>query len=544
MSAYDYAMAGELSDRRTYVVDRDRYATIARETAASVQRFSAAALSATIDRAGPLRDRLVALADGLTELATDANTYADGGDPQVFARVTADVARSWEDLRAVQRFGRPVDTDLAKTIARGSSFVVESAVKNVYAVTVGPYATLADADAAAKRMGTVEQVSRVAPFLVRVGTYTDQKAADDALAALSSKGFTGLRTDEQDVTFTRTGPSPDVELWREPERVFDTWGLARRVAVSPNALWLATGSDDGTVAIFSGDGVLRSLPKFNAGVSQLVFSDDARWLMGGGQTLANFMLPPGTAVGTMVHLASPAQQVVYVPTAYYFAAIAKGPTGQPSGGAGVLTGRAPDGQQLSVFPIEAPAAGGALAATAAGELYVATTSRGTNVTDIEVINLAKDKQMRGVLHVPGNVQALAIDRSGILGAVQTDEGLYRFGPHDTDPAGTLFRISDGVEAFAFGPGGRLYTLEKERITARDLRGELVWSSPLVDGRRLVIASRPVVLDAAGDLLVFDDTGHPDRLGVTGNVQDVSASSDGKLVAVLTDGRRALLFKLP
>lgn len=542
MSAYDYAMAGDLADRHTYIVDRARYAAIVQETTASVQRFSAAALTATIDRAGPLRDRLVALADGLTDLANDANTYAAGGDPQVFARVTADVARSWDDLRAVQRFGRPVDDDLAKRIARGSSFVVESSVRKVYAVTVGPYSTLADADAAAKGMGTVERVSRVSPFLVRVGTYSDPQRADSALNTLSAKGFTGLRTEEQNVTFTRTGPSPDVELWREPERVFDTWGLARRVAVSPNALWVATGSDDGTVAIFNGDGVLRSLPKFNAGVSQLVFSDDARWLMGGGQTLANFILPQGTAVGTMVRLASPAQQVVYVPAAYYFAAIAKGPTGKPDGGPGVLTGRSPDGRPLSVFPADAPAAGGAIAATAAGELYVATTSNGA--TDIERYTVANAWKKEGILTVPGQVQALAVDRSGILGAVQTDRGLYRFGPHDTDPKSTLFRISDGVLSFAFGPGGRLYTLEKERVTARDLGGELVWSSPLIDGRRLVIASRPVVLDAAGDLLVFDDKGHSDRLGVTGNVQDVSASSDGKHVAVLTDGRRALLFKLP
>ena len=32
MSAYDYALAGTLSSRRTYVVDRDRYASIVRTT--------------------------------------------------------------------------------------------------------------------------------------------------------------------------------------------------------------------------------------------------------------------------------------------------------------------------------------------------------------------------------------------------------------------------------------------------------------------------------------------------------------------------------
>ncbi len=543
MSAYDYALAGTLSGSRTHVVDPERYAAVVRETSASIQRFSAAALSATIDRAGPLRDRLVALADGLVDVSRDANVYADGGDPQVFARVTADVSRSWDDLRALQRIARPLDDALTRTIGRGSSFVVGSTAKTVYAVTVGPYATSAEADAAAKKIGKVEKVAAAAPFVVRVGTYADVKDADASITALSTKGFTGLRTVEQKVTFTRTGPSPDVELWREPERVFDTWGLARRVAISPNALWVATGSDDGTVAIFTGDGVLRSLPKFNAGVSQLVFSEDAKWLMGGGQTLANFILPQGTAVGSMVRLASPAQQVVYVPGAYYFAAIAKGPTGETAGGAGVLTGRSPDGQPLFIFPMEAPAAGGAIAATAAGELYVATTSKG--VTDIErfvIVDRAWRKD--GILTIPGQIQSLAIDRGGILGAAQTDRGLYRFGPHDTDPQKTLFRISDGVKDFAFGPGGRLYVLEKDKVTARDLRGELVWSVPLVDGRRLVIASRPVVLDAAGRLLVFDEKGRSEDLGVTGNVQDVSASADGQRVAVLADGRRALIFKLP
>ncbi|MBU6422829.1 MAG: hypothetical protein KGQ88_02200, partial [Chloroflexi bacterium] len=116
ISAYDYAMAGDIAGAHTYVVDRARYAQIAREQTASIQRFSSAALAATIDRAGPLRDRLVTLADGLTEVSNDAGTYAAGGDPQVFARVVADVARAWDDLRAVQRTGRPVDNELAKTI--------------------------------------------------------------------------------------------------------------------------------------------------------------------------------------------------------------------------------------------------------------------------------------------------------------------------------------------------------------------------------------------------------------------------------------------
>ncbi|MBU6424167.1 MAG: hypothetical protein KGQ88_09055, partial [Chloroflexi bacterium] len=178
-------MAGELSGAHTYVVDRARYAQIVTGSTTSIQRFSAAALAATIDRAGPLRDRLVTLADGLTDVSNDADTYAAGGDPQVFARVVADVVRAWDDLRAIQRMGRPVDNELARTIARGSSFVVEASAKDVYAVTAGPYPTLGEADAAAKRIGNVEQVSHVAPFLVTIGTYAGQKDADAAVTATS-----------------------------------------------------------------------------------------------------------------------------------------------------------------------------------------------------------------------------------------------------------------------------------------------------------------------------------------------------------------------
>lgn len=513
-----------------------------RSTVAGIQRFSGSTLSATLDAAGPLRERLVTLADGLVDLSRDASAYVDGGDTAVFARVTAGVARSWEDLRALQRLLRPADDDLSRTIARGSAFVVDPRSDRVTTVTVGPFASASEADAAAKRIGTVEMVARTSPFVIRVGTYADAKAADLALTALTAKGFTGLRVDEQRFTFTRSGPAPETELWREPERVFDTWGLARRVAVSPGASWVATGSDDGTIAIFSGDGTLRSLPRFTAGVAHLAFSDDGRWLMGGGQTLANFILPQGTAVGTQVRLPSPAQQLVYVPRSYYFAAIAKGPTGDPAGGAGVLAGRAPDGAPLASFPLTTPAAGGALAATRAGELYVATNSKGD--TDIEVLALSRDRQMRGVLRVPGEVRALAVDPGGSLGAVMTDKGVYRFGPHDTDPARTLARIADPVVDIAFGLDGTLYLLTKTRLSAHDLRGERLWSVPLVDARRLVVATRPVVLDGADRLLAFTSKGAAEDLGTSGTVQDVAASPDGRRVAVLADGRRALLFKLP
>jgi hypothetical protein len=543
LSAYDYGLAGSLSGQRVYAVDPLRYAAVARAAAARIQRFSGNALNATLDSSGPIKERVVALADGLIDLSRSASAYADGSDPAQFASVTAAVAHSWDDLRALTPYLRPKDEDLARTIARGASFAVTAKAQHMWVITVGPFATSADADAAAKRIGSVEQVSRSAPFTVRAGSYPDKKASDAANAQIAAKGFTGLVVEEDRYTFTRSGPIPDVELWREPERSFDSPGGARRVAVSPNAAFIATGSDDGTVAVFTGEGVLRSLPRFNAGVAYLSFSEDGRWLFGGGQTLANFILPQGTPVGAQIKMPSPAQQVVYVPKAYYFAAVSKGPTGEASGGAGLVAGRAPDGVPLASFPIPIPASGGAMAATRAGELYIATNS-GTGVTDVEVLDLTRDRTMRGVLHVPGDYRALAIDPGGVLGAVMTDKGVYRFGPHDTDPAKTLTRIADPVMDLAFGIDGTLYLLTKTKLFAHDLRGELLWSTSLIDGRRLIIAKRPVVLDASDRLLVFSGKGVMEELGVSGSVQDVAASLDGQRVAVLNDGKRALLFKLP
>jgi hypothetical protein len=543
LSAYDYGLAGSLSGQRVYAVDPVRYAAVARATAARIQRFSGNALAATLEASGPVKERVITLADGLVDLARGASAYADGGDPAQLASVTGAVARSWDDLRALTQYLRPKDEDLARTISRGSSFVVTAKPQHVWGITVGPFATSAEADSAAKRIGTVEQVARSAPFVIRVGTYPDKKSSDTASAQLTAKGFTGLVVEEDRFTFSRSGPLPDVELWREPERVFDTWGAARRVAVATNAAFIATGSDDGTVAVFSGEGALRSLPRFNAGVAYLAFSDDARWLFGGGQTLANFLLPQGTPVGGQVKLPSPAQQVVYVPKAYYFASVSKGATGEPSGGPGVVAGRAPDGAPLLSFPITIPSSGGALATTRAGELYIATNS-GKGETDVEVLDLTRDRTMRGVLKVPGEYRALAIDPGGVLGAVMTDKGVFRFGPHDSDPAKTLVRIADPVMDLAFGLDGTLYLLSKNKLAAHDLRGELLWSTPLIDGRRLIIAKRPVVLDAADHLLVFSGRGSMDDLGISGSVQDVAASPDGQRVAVLSDGRRAVLFKIP
>ena len=101
------------------------------------------------------------------------------------------------------------------------------------------------------------------PFVVR-SSFKDRAAADAAVAALAKQQVVALVIDQTSYAFSRTGPAPDAELWREPERFIDTHSGARKIALSVDAKLLATGSDDGVVAIFTSDGVLRSLPKANA----------------------------------------------------------------------------------------------------------------------------------------------------------------------------------------------------------------------------------------------------------------------------------------
>jgi WD40 domain-containing protein len=538
LSAYDYALAGTLTGARTHIVSIPRYSSVVRDSAANIQRFTGNALGATLDASGPLRDRVVTLADSLVDVSRSATRYADGGDPAAFAEVVSGVRQSWKDLDALAKLVRPADPELLATIQRGASFVVAATPGKIYALTVGPFASSTEAGDAARRIGTVESVSTESPFVVRVGTYTDKAAGQAQVTSLSVKGFTGVLSEEERYRFARTGPTPDAELWREPARVFDTWGGARRVAVAPNAEYVVTGSDDGTVAVFSGNGTLRSLPRFFAGVAHLVFSDDGKWAMGGGITLVNFALPQGVGVGVPVRLETPATEVVYVPGANYFAAIAKG-----DGGAGVIAGRAPDGVPLTpIFPISLPESGGALAANAAGELYWAWSDSGT--TELDVLNMAGDRQKHGVMKVPGTVSELVVTRDGAHGAVMTDQGVYSFGPHAPNPSATLKRVGDPVRQIAIGADGTLYLMTQTKITALDPRGEVAWTSALVDGRRLVIADRPIVLDGADRLLTFTKGGIAEDLGTSGTIQDVAASPDGKRIAVLADSSRAQIFKLP
>ena len=159
---------------------------------------------------------------------------------------------------------------------------------------------------------------------------------------------------------------------------------------------------------------------------------------------------------------------------------------------------------------------------------------------LEVLRLGVERTLRAVAR---SGTARAYDRPR-LGAILTDQGVYRFGPKDGDPPKTVSRVLGPVRDIAFGQDGVLYALEAKRLTALDPGGAVLWTAPLTDGRRLLAAARTVVLDGPDRLLVVGPGGAFDELGAGGAVQDVAMSLGGRRVAAVVDSKRALLFELP
>ena len=550
MSAYDYALAGAYAGEKVLVVSGDRYVAVMRGLVPKLGDIRSLSLSATANAAGLVRDAVVSLADSLTDLAKDSGTYSDVSDAGLFAKTIGDTVAAWDRLKALAA-RLPADRELQATIARGSAMTVSARSDPQFALNAGPYATAADADAAAKRIGTVIAVTRTAPFLVRVATYPAKPQADAAGATLKAKGIDVVSVaEEKKYTFTRGGTAPDVELWREPVRVVDGPGGSRRSALSPDGKWIAIASDDGFVAIYSATtGALVALPKLSAGVTALLFSNDSAWLFAGGASATMLFVPSGQSPltpATLMRFPSAITQVLHItlPTARSFVAVSKGATGQPGGGAGLIGARAPDGAPLGdPFPLTTPAAGGFIGATDSGELFIATTS-GTK-TDVEALRVGKERSPRGVISVPGGtVGDLALDPKGDRAAVVTDQGTYRFEPHSADPGKTLQRVGAPMRAVAFGADGTFYQMDKDKVTATGPDGLQRWQAPLTDGRRLVVAAtRTLIWDGADVVWAIARDGTVDALGTDGTVQDVVASPDGKRAAVVLNGRRALVFEL-
>jgi hypothetical protein len=544
VSAYDYGLAGALAGEKTRTVAAARYGAVMRATAKTISSFNAAVLAGTLDRTGAIRERLVPLADGLSDLSRDVETYADGGDPAAFTRVLSDVTAGWQRLRDLST-ALPKDAALQGTIARGMSFVVMSNSSTQSTITTGPYASAAEARQALQRMGSPLNGSftQAAPFVVRIGPYGDRAAADTASAGLTKQGVTNIVTDAASYAFARSGPAPDAELWREPSRVQEVRATSRKIAVSSDGAWLLTGSDDGFAALFDPKGTLTALPEGFAGMSVLQFSDggDTQTFAVGGQVVTFLAVPSGENIGSGMRFTGAATQMLFVPSTRVFVAASTGSTGLATGGPGLVGGRAADGGVIGdPFPIVTPSSGARIAASDAGDVYVATTSEGA--FDIEVFRPGRDAELTGVARIAGVGRALAVDRTGKFAAAVTDQGTYRFAVADPK---TLTRVAGAVRDVAFAPDGTLYLLDQTSLMAMGQDGAVKWTATLVDGRRLVAGRRAVVLDGTDRLLVFGPgDGAADELGAGGTINDVTMSRDGQVIGVIVDARRAVLFTLP
>jgi len=537
-SIYDYALVGGLNGDKVRAVSADRFATVARAQAGLIRTNTTTVVGATVDAVGPVRDRLVALADGLTDLSRDALTYADVRDAAALARVFSGVERGWASLRELTS-ALPADAALRAAIDRGTSIKSTASSKQRFTLNVGPYTTAAEAADAAKAIGANATAATEAPFIVRVGPYPDRAAADKAAATLATQKLAAIVTEDAAYTFARGGAVPDAELWREPERSIDVHALARKIALSQDAALVATGSDDGFLTLHTRDGVLKALVKYNAGVNQVAFTNDARFLMGGGQVLSNYVMPsPGDSVGVPVRLTGAAQSLVYVPGVDVFAASAGGTDG------GIIGGRTPDGLPLAApFPIGLGPSGGLLAASDYGDLFIAWQTSGGY--EVRMFRPGVERSTKGVLRVPGIGKAFAIDPSGAYGAAVTDQGTYRFQVNAVDPTKTLAKLTTPVRDVVFARDGTLYLLDAQRVVAVDAEGATRWTARLVDGRRIAVGMRAVVLDGADRLVALDPkTGAIDELAPVGQIQDLVVSRDGRWVGLIAEAKRAVLFRLP
>ena len=544
VSAYDYGLAGALAGEKTRTVAAARYGSVIRGTTQTISAFNAAVLTGTLDRAGPIREKLVPLADGLSDLGRDGGTYADGGDPAAFTRVISDVIVGWQRLRDLSTV-LPKDDVLQSTIARGLSFQVTSKSSTQSTITTGPYSSVAEAKQALQRMGSPlnGSYSQTAPFVVRIGPYGDRAAADAASTGLTKQGVINIVTDAASYAFARSGPLPDAELWREPSRVLEVRATSRKIGLSSDGSWIVTGSDDGYAALFNPVGTLTALPQSYAGMSVLQFSvgGDVQTFAVGGQVVTFLKVPTGENLGEGMRFTGAATQILFVPSTRIFVAASTGSTGLPGGGPGLIGGHAADGELIGdPFPIVTPAAGARIAASDAGDVYVGTTSGGN--FDIEVFRPGRDTELTTIARVAGVGTAFAVDSSAKFAAAVTDQGTYRFALADPK---TMTRVAGVVRDIAFASDGTLYVLDQTSLLAIGPDGVLKWTAPLVDGRRLVAARRAVVLDGTDKLLAFAPAdGTAEELGAGGTINDVTMSRDGRVVGVIVDARRAVLFTLP
>ncbi|OLC57931.1 MAG: hypothetical protein AUH85_02070 [Chloroflexi bacterium 13_1_40CM_4_68_4] len=540
VAAYDYALAGSFAGERVRVVTPDRYAA-----ALAGQYPAIAALKDKVMRAAfaqaALAGALVEVADADVRVSEDLQLFADSRDDVSFARTVQDVEAAWSALRRLAAL-LPRDDALGSSLARGASWSVTVSRAPAFAVVTAPYATREEAVAAARRIGSVEQIATTSPFTIRVLTTADRGAADRRAGDLRDGGIVAATLDTERLSFSRAGPDPLAELWREPALDIPTQEGARRANFVAGGTLVV--SVDGYAYAFGDTGTPRWRVRLNAGPTFVTAARGGQFLAVGGQ-FVQVVTNEGQLMGTAGRLPSSAAAAVWVERRAVFVAASQGPTGKPEGGGGAVTALNLNGKVLSApFPLVTPAAGPALAASPArDEVYIATTSKGA--TDIEAIRPGIDEKTRALARVDGQVADLIIDDAGTFAVLVTASGTYRFRPGTADPGATMERIGATARDVAFDPDGTLYAVFADRLVAYDTGLRQRWSATLSDGRRVLAGRRVVVQDGLRRVVVADrGTGATDELASVGEIDDVAVSQDGARVLVLVDGRRAVVFQLP
>ena len=540
VSAYDYALAGAFGGERVRVVTPDRYAVALAAERQSIASLKDRVLQAAFADAA-LSGALIEVADAGVAVAEDLERFGDAKDDQAFARIVQQVTEAWSALRRLATL-LPPDDVLSASIATGTSWTVTVGHGRSYAVLTAPYQNRDEAQQAARRIGDVEQVASSAPFTVRVVTTPDRDAAERRVAQLRDSGVVAASVEVERFTFSRAGPDPAAELWREPAVDVPTWGGARRANFIAGGIVVV--SADGETFSFYDTGKLWWHAKLASGPSFATPSSDGRYVFVGGQS-AQLLGSDGKVIGGPTRLPSAAAGAVWVGRRKVFVAASQGPTGLPGGGGGGVAAVGLDGKGLGdPFPLVTPAAGPAVASSPAREeVYIATTSQGA--TDVEVIRPGVDANTRTLARVAGQVRDLAIDEEGVYAVVVTSQGTYRFRPGARDATPTLERLADAARDVVFARDGTLYALFPDKLVAYDRGLRTLWTTAVSDGRRALVARRVIVQDGLRRLFAVDvASGAADELASLGEIDDVAVSPDGGKVLLLAEGRRAVIFNLP
>src|SRR5205823_1932568 len=151
-------------------------------------------VAAVVDTAGPIQERMVVLADALTDLRRDALSYADRHGSDALAHVMGDVDHSWSLMHDLESLLKD-DGTLDKTITRGTSIKSAAAPGQRAIVTIGPYADADSAANAALEFGDAGAASTNSPFVVRI-VFKDRASADTKAKDLLKAGTPAIVTDQ------------------------------------------------------------------------------------------------------------------------------------------------------------------------------------------------------------------------------------------------------------------------------------------------------------------------------------------------------------